>query len=170
LSRLSSLARQRPPSPAVVVAAAATGGSGHARQIVTVCPRPRRPVAVAALAIPSTSVVQCRHNHCHPQAVFATAAATNFLLFGRSTFSYTEELVTSKSKAKECNLLFTAQLLGKLGFIPRLSASPGLDYHRSQKTKKNYDRHPVAIMMMEMPAAPGAVAVPSHLFCNFDGQ
>jgi len=78
-------------------------------------PRPRRPTA--ALAIPSTSVIQRRHNYCHHQAVFAAAAAAtaaNLVLFGRSNFSQTEELVTNKSKAKECNLIFTAQLLRKM--------------------------------------------------------
>ena len=94
LRRLSSLARQRPPSPAVIVAAAATNGSGRVRQIIAVRHRPCRPAA--ALAIPSTSVVQHRHNHCCHQALFTAAAAANLVLLGQSTFSHTEELVTSK--------------------------------------------------------------------------
>ena len=52
---MASLARQRPPSPAVV-AATATDGGGRARQIVAVRHRPRRPAA--ALAVPSTSVLR----------------------------------------------------------------------------------------------------------------
>ncbi len=54
--RLLSLARQRPPSPAVVVAAAAAAAdvSRCTRHIVAVCRRPRHPTA--PLAIPSTSV------------------------------------------------------------------------------------------------------------------
>jgi hypothetical protein len=120
--RLSSLALQRPPSPAVVVVAAAAndgGGRAHPHCLA------------AALAIPSTSVVQRCHNHCRHQAVFATTATTNLVLFGRSTFSHTEESVTSKSKAKQCNLLFTAQLLE--GNWPDLALT---------KNKKNY-RHPI---------------------------
>ena len=54
---MASLARQRPPSPAVVAAATATDGGGRARQIVAVRHRPRRPAA--ALAVPSTSY--CGH-------------------------------------------------------------------------------------------------------------
>ena len=99
--RLKSLAHQRPPSPAIVVAAAATGGGGRARQIITVRRCPRRPAP--ALAVPSTSVVQRRHNHCRHQAVFA-GAASNLVLFGQRTFSHKEESFRSKSKAKECNL------------------------------------------------------------------
>ena len=64
--RLSSLACQCPPSPAVVSAAAATDVGGHARQIVAVRCCPLRPAA--ALAVPSTSVVQRRHNHCRHQS------------------------------------------------------------------------------------------------------
>ena len=56
-----------------IVAAAATNGSGRARQIVAVCCHPCRPAAT--LVLPSTSVIQRRHNHyCH-QALFAAAAA-----------------------------------------------------------------------------------------------
>jgi len=56
---MASLAHQHPPSPAVVAAATATNGGGRARQIVAVRRRPCRPTA--ALAIPSTSVLQpCR--------------------------------------------------------------------------------------------------------------
>ena len=73
LRRLSSLARQCPPLPAVFAVAAATNGSGGARQIVAVHRRPRCPAA--ALTVPSTSVVQRRHNHCCHQALLATTAA-----------------------------------------------------------------------------------------------
>ena len=55
---MASLARQRPPSPAVV-AATVTDGGGRARQIVAVRHRPRRPAAALALAVPSTSY--CGH-------------------------------------------------------------------------------------------------------------
>ena len=72
--RLSTLAPQLLPLPAIVLAAAATNGSGHARQIVDVRRRPCHPAA--ALAVPSTSVVQRRHNHCFHQALFAAATAT----------------------------------------------------------------------------------------------
>jgi hypothetical protein len=47
---------QRPPSPAVVVAATATDGGGRARQIVADRRRPHRPAA--ALTVPSTSVLR----------------------------------------------------------------------------------------------------------------
>jgi len=47
----------RPPSPAIVAAAAATDGGGHARQIVAVHRHPRRPAA--ALAVLSASY--CGH-------------------------------------------------------------------------------------------------------------
>ena len=80
LSRwLSSLARQRQPSPAVVVVAAATDGSGHARQIIAARRRPCR--LAVALAVPSTSVIQRRHNHCCHQALFAAAAAAKSRAF-----------------------------------------------------------------------------------------
>ena len=80
LHKLSSLARQRPPLPAVVVvAAAATNGRGRARQIVAVRRRPCRPAA--ALAVPLTSIVQCRHNHCCHQALFAAATAAKSRAF-----------------------------------------------------------------------------------------
>ena len=69
---LLSLARQSPPLPAVVVTAATTNGSGHTQQIVAVRCRPCRPAA--ALAVPSTSVVQSCHNHSCHQALFAVAA------------------------------------------------------------------------------------------------
>ena len=77
----------------------------HRHQQQRTCPadfcRPRCPCCpTAALAIPSTSVVQPRHNHCCHQALFATAVATNLMLFGQCTFSHTEELVTSKLKTK----------------------------------------------------------------------
>ena len=104
LCRLSSLARQRPPSPAVVVAPALVPCPPSPAVVVASalvpCPsasalacrrcrrrrrhRPRTRRPAATLTIPSTSVVQRRHNHyCH-QAVFAAAA--NRVLFGRSTF------------------------------------------------------------------------------------
>jgi hypothetical protein len=65
--------------PAIIVTAAATNGGGRARQIVTVRCHPCRPAA--ALAVPSTSVVQRCHNHCCQQAIFATVAAPNLVLF-----------------------------------------------------------------------------------------
>jgi hypothetical protein len=48
---MASLARQRPPSPAVVAAATATDGGGSAQQIVAVRRRPRRPATALALVL-----------------------------------------------------------------------------------------------------------------------
>jgi len=53
---MTSLAHQRPPTPAVATATATTG-CRRARQIVAVRRRPRRPAT--ALAVPSTSY--CGH-------------------------------------------------------------------------------------------------------------
>jgi hypothetical protein len=80
--------------PAVVVATTTTDDDGRARQIIVVRHRLCRPAA--ALAVPSTSIAQHRHNHCCHRSVFAAAAATNLVLFGRSTFSHTEESVPNK--------------------------------------------------------------------------
>ncbi len=52
--RLSSLARQRPPLPAIVIIAAVTNGSGHARQIVAASRRPRRPFNLRRPAPPQS--------------------------------------------------------------------------------------------------------------------
>jgi hypothetical protein len=71
--RLPSLTRQRPPLPALDVAAATnTDGGGCAQQIVAVHRCPCRPAN--SLVVPSTSVAQRCHNHRH-QAVFSAAAA-----------------------------------------------------------------------------------------------
>ena len=58
LHRLLSLAHQRQPLPAVVVAAAATNRGGCARQIVALRPRCRRcrPAAMRAFAVVTFSV------------------------------------------------------------------------------------------------------------------
>ena len=96
---LSSLARQRPPSPAVVVVAAAINGSGHAWQIVAARRRPCRPTA--ALAVPSTSVVQRRHNHCCHQALFAAAAAAKSCAFwAKYLFTYRGIISPGSKKQK----------------------------------------------------------------------
>ena len=64
--RLSSLARQHPPSPAVVVAAAAAAADGgrRARKIIAVRRRPRRPAAVRAFAVARFSVRDRSCRHC----------------------------------------------------------------------------------------------------------
>ena len=77
---LSSLAHQRPHWPAIVVAA-------------------------AALAIPSTSVVQRLHNHCRHRAVFSAAAAANLVLYGQSTFSHTKESIRKSNKSRKSQFL-----------------------------------------------------------------
>ena len=97
--RLSSLACQRPPLPAVVVVAAATNGSGRARQIVAVCCCPCR--LATALAVPSTSVVQCRHNHCCHQALFAATAAAKSPTFGAKYLFTHREIISPGSKKQK---------------------------------------------------------------------
>ncbi len=94
LRRLSSLARQRPPSPAIVVAAAATDGSGRAWQIVAVRRRPRRPTA--SLAVPSTFAGQRRHNHCCHQALFAATTAAISCFWGKVPFHVQRNHFTRK--------------------------------------------------------------------------
>jgi len=105
--RLSSLARQRPPSPAIIVVTA------PAAPVLVVLPPPspsRQPPSSSA----ATIIVATKPS-------LPAAAAANHVLFGQSTFSCTEELDTNKSNAKECNLLFTAQLKKKR-IWPRFSA------------------------------------------------
>jgi hypothetical protein len=52
----------------------------------------------------------------------------------QSTFSHTEELVTNKSQAKECNLLFTAQRLRKTNLADIFSeARSGTIAHKNKK-------------------------------------
>ena len=97
--QLSSLARQCPPLPAVVVSAAATDGSGRARQIVAVRRRPCHPAA--ALAVSSTSVVQRRHNHCCHQALFAAATAAKSRAFwAKYLFTYRGIISPGSKKQK----------------------------------------------------------------------
>jgi len=60
---LLSLARQCLPSPVVAAAAAAAAIDGGG--IVAVHPCPCR--STTALTVPSTSVIQRRHNHCRHQ-------------------------------------------------------------------------------------------------------
>ena len=50
---MASLARQRPPSPAVITAATATDGGGRTWQIVAVRRRPCRPVNLRTAAMAS---------------------------------------------------------------------------------------------------------------------
>jgi hypothetical protein len=111
---LLSLARQRPPLPAVVVTAAATDGSRRAQQIIAVRRRPHRPTAT--LAVPSTSVIQHRHNHCSHQALFAAAAAAatkSRAFLGEVHVHVQRNHLTSKKRSRRVLNLFTAQLLGK---------------------------------------------------------
>jgi hypothetical protein len=95
---LSSLACQCPPLPAVVIAAATTDSSGRARQIIAVRHRPRRPAA--ALAVPSTSVNQRRHNQCCHRALFATALATKSRAFWAKYF-FTYRGINSPGSKKQ---------------------------------------------------------------------
>ena len=62
--RPSSLARQRPPSPAIIVAA--TDCSGRAWQIVAIRHRPCHPAAARAFAVPPSSLSRRRTSfRCH---------------------------------------------------------------------------------------------------------
>ena len=92
--RLLSLAHQHPPSPAVVIAAAATGGSGRARMIVAVPPPP-----LPSLQPPSSStatiIVATK-----PFLLPPPPPPPNLVLFGRSTFSHTEESGHQEVKSK----------------------------------------------------------------------
>ena len=103
LRRPSSLARQHPPSPAIIVVTA------PAAPVLDVLPPPS-PSRQPPLSSAATIIVATKPS-------LPAAAAANHVLFGQSTFSRTEELDTNKSKAKECNLLFTAQFLRKLGLF-----------------------------------------------------
>jgi len=82
---MASLARQRPPSPAVVTAATATDGSGRARQIVAVRRHPRRPVnLIAAMAFQYSSPFSSwrwRHLRRNPFRKKEKAEKVNFYLW-----------------------------------------------------------------------------------------
>jgi hypothetical protein len=110
-----SLAHQRPPSPAVVIAAAATGGSGRARKIVAV-PPPPSPSLQPPLSSTATIIVATK-----PFLLPPPPPPPNLVLFGRSTFSHTEESGHQEVKSKRVLNLFTAQLLGT-GFYSKISS------------------------------------------------
>jgi len=98
---LSPLARQRLPSPAVIVTSAATDGSGRTRQIIAVRRRPH--CTAAALAVPSTSVIQSHHNHCCHQALFAAAAAAKSRAFW-AKYLFTYRGIISPGRTEQNNL------------------------------------------------------------------
>jgi hypothetical protein len=53
-----------------------------------------------------------------------------------------EESSIQNKKGRKNRCLFTALLLGNMEQFPRFSANPYL-FHRKQKPKKNYGRHPM---------------------------
>ena len=102
---LLSLARQRPPSPAVVVATAATDGGGCTRQIAAVRRRPRRPVNLRHPAPPQSLLPPshlCRR-HCRQSCAF----------WAKYLFTYRG--ISSPVSKKQKSI--TAQLLRKLGLF-----------------------------------------------------
>ncbi len=75
LRRPSSLARQHPPLPAVIVAA--TDCSGRAWQIVAVCRRPCHPAAARAFAVPPPSLSRRCASFCSPFGIAVIDAAAD---------------------------------------------------------------------------------------------
>ena len=104
--RLSSLACQRPPLPAVIVAPNATDvdGGGRTWQIVTV-PPPPSPSRRCPCPSATTIIVATKPS--------AAVAAINLVIFGRSNFS---------QKAKECNLYI---YIFRFGFL-------SIDHYREE--------------------------------------
>ena len=115
-ARLLSLARQVP-SPAVVVATCSRPlpvSVPLPAVVVAACSRPL-PVSVrtAALAIPSTSVVQRRHNHCPHQAPPPPPP----LAFWAKTFHIQRNSIpiSQKQKSVICNLSHHSRIASRDG-------------------------------------------------------